>query len=181
MRLKRPSKHLWRTSLLAICVAFLGCSDSPTSSAEPEIDRIDMFVRDTREFPGEEVEFELRRTASGSSLKVWRPAREWRARLLLDSIGPGAEEPEEIREILASFDLWALSAREAPGASCGTQNGAWTCHHASNDYTLVMGVGSGDTYTPQRYSHLELVPATQPVRMLADYVLEWARRLEQGR
>ena len=173
---KRLTKCLWMLPLLA------GCSDStsPAPEVAPPIDRLEMFVRDTREFPGEEVEFVLKRSASGSTLTVFRPGREWRARLVLDSIGPGAEEPEEIREILASFDVWALAERDAPGAACRTENGQWNCYHVYNDYTLVMGVGSGDAYRAQRYTRLELSPTTRPVRQLADYVLAWARRLEDG-
>ena len=171
----------WRCLTVAICAAILtGCSDSPspTSPDEPSIDRLEMFVRDTREFPGEEVEVVLARDATGSTLSVFRTERDWRPRLLLDSIGPGAEEPDEIREMLASFDVWELAAPNAPGAACAMVNGQWTCHPASNDYTLVMGVGSGNTYRAQRYTHLELSPPTRPVRALGDFVLELSRRLE---
>ena len=169
---------------VAICAAFLiGCSDEPTSTSpdHPSINRLEMFVRDTREFPGEEVEFVLARSDSGSTLTVFRPAREWRPRLVLDSIGPGAQEPEEIREILASFDVWTMAAPDAPGAACAMANGQWICHPVSNDYTLVMGVASGDVYRAQRYTRLESSPASRPVRALGDFVLAWARRLEGQR
>ena len=179
--MKRPTNFPWKLPLLAICFAFLGCSDSPSSPDRPPIDRLELFARDTREFPGEEVEVILTRGSSGSTLTVFRPGREWRPRLVLDSIGPGAQEPDEIREILASFDVWAMAERDAPGAACGTENGLWVCHPVSNDFTLVMGVGSGDEYRAQRYTHLELGTAVLSARALGDYLLSWARSLEARR
>ena len=89
--------NLGRSSIVAICAALLAaCSDSPSAPkpAAPAIDRVDMFVRDTREFPGDEVEFELKRSAAGVTLAVFRPARDWRPRTVLDTIGPGAQEPD---------------------------------------------------------------------------------------
>jgi hypothetical protein len=180
MELGRLSKCAWKLPLFSIAAVFLGCSDSPTSSAPASIDRLEMFVRDTREFPGEEVEFILTRSDSGVTLTVFRPGREWRERLVLDSVGPGAEEPEEIRDLLAAYDVWALAERDAPGAACRTEYGEWVCYPASNDYTLVMGIRRGDVYRAQRYTHLELSPSSRPVRALADYVLAWGRRLESG-
>ena len=169
-----------RCLAVAIVAAFcMGCGDdSPTAPAvSPPIDRLFIFATN---WPTEEVEFVLIRDAGRSTAMLFRPARNGNARIMLDSIGPGPEEPEEVGEMLASFDVWALNAPNAPGAACRTVNGQRTCNPTTNDYQLVMRVESGDEVRVQRYTRLASSTAVPSARGLADFVLEWARDRDGG-
>lgn len=162
---------------VAVCVACIGCDNSPTAPVSPPIDRLFIYARN---WPSEEVELALIRNAGESTVTLFLPAREDHPRIVLDSIGPGAEEPEEVRTMLASFDIWALNAPNAPGAACRTVNGQRSCNPTFNDYSLVMRVESGGKVRVQRYTHLELSTAVPSARALADFVLAWARTYEGG-
>lgn len=160
----------------AVCI---GCSDSPTSPAvSPPIDRLFIFARTLTE----DVTLALIRDGGESTVVLFRQARDGQPRIVLDSIGPDPkeQEPEEIRVMLASFDVWALNAPNAPGAACRTVNGQRSCNITFNDYSLVMRVESGDDVRVQRYTGLERSTAVPSARALADFVLAWAHELEGG-
>lgn len=82
--------------LLIFAICWIGCANAqPTSPARvvsPPIDRLFIF---SRNWPTEEVELALIRDAGQSTLTLYRPARDGRPRIMLDSIGPGQKEPEE--------------------------------------------------------------------------------------
>ena len=122
------------------------------------------------------------RDAGESTVVLFRQARDGQPRIVLDSIGPGPkeQEPEEVREMLASFDVWALNAPNAPGAACRTVNGERSCAITWNDYSLVMRVESGGQVRVQRYTGLEKSTGHASARALADFVLAWARERESG-
>jgi len=166
-----------RYLMVALGAAFcIGCSDSPTSPAvSPPIDRLFIYARN---WPSEEAEIALIREAGKSTLTLFIPARVEHPRIVLDSIGPSPEEPEKVRVMLESFDIWAMNAPNAPGAACRTVDGQRICNPTFEDYSLVMQVESGGKVRVQRYTHLELITAVPSARALADYVLAWARELE---
>jgi hypothetical protein len=169
--IQRLSTCLW---MVALCA---GCAHPTSPAPSPRIDRFLLF---TRNWPTEEVEFALTRNAGQSTLVLYRPAREGKPRIVLDSVGPRPEDTEEVREMLASFDVWALNAPNAPGAACRTTNGQRSCHPTINDYSLVMQVESGGEVRVQRYTHLELGTAVPSARGLADFMLAWARKRDGG-
>ena len=173
----KPRRYLTAAILAACCI---GCSDdAPTSPAVSP--PIDVFLLYTRNWPTEEVELEVVRDAGETRVTLFRPARDAQPRVVLhESIGPGPEEPEKVREMLESFDVWALNAPNAAGAACSTKNGQRICNPTFNDYSLVMQVQSGGRVRVQRYTHLELSTAVPSARGLADFVLAWARELEGG-
>lgn len=140
------------------------------------IDRLLLFTANS----AEEVELALIRNAGQTTLTLFRPARPGKPRLVVDSIGPGPEEPEEVRVMLNSFDIWALNAPNAPGAACRTVNGQRSCVITPNTYLLVMRVESGADVRVQRYSYLDLSTGNPTARALADFVLAWARKAEGG-
>ena len=177
MNLRRPSKRL--AQYLWILPLFLGCSDStsPEPEVSPPIDRLLVFVRN---WPTEYVELALTRDAAGVTLVLFHPPGDGQPRIVIDSIGPGATEPQEIRDLLASFDVWALNAPNAPGAACRTVNGERTCYPTSNDYSVVMQVESGDEVRVQRYTRLDSSNSESAARDLGDFILAWVRRLEGG-
>jgi hypothetical protein len=143
----------------------------------PPIDRLFVYART---WPTEEVELALIRDAGESTVTLFRPARDGRPRIVLDSVGPGPEDVEEVGAMLDSFDVWAMNAPNAPGAACRTVNGQRSCAITFNDYSLVMRVESGGEVRVQRYTHLELSTASPSARALADLVLAWARKREGG-
>ena len=174
MRLKRLSKLLWMLPL------FVSCSDStsPARTVEsPPIDRLLIFVRN---WPTDYVELALTRDAAGVTLVLFHPPGDGQPRVVIDSIGPGATEPEEIRDLLATFDVWALNAPFAPGAACKGEDEDRVCAITWNDYSVVMLVESGDEVRVQRYTRLDSSNASSPARALGDFVLAWTRRLEAG-
>ena len=165
-----------RKFTVAICIALcIGCRDSPTSPVSPPIDRLFIFARN---WPDDYVELSLIRDAGGSTLVLFRPYREGHPRTVIDSIGPGATEPEEVHTMLASFDIWAMKAPDAPGAACRTVNGQRSCAISWEDYSLVMRVESGGKVRVQRYTGLEKSTGNPSARALADFVLAWARERE---
>lgn len=78
--------------------------------------------------------------------------------------------------MLASFDIWALNAPDAPGAACKTVRGQRSCSITFNDYSLVMRVQRGRQVRVQRYTGLENSTSNQSARALGDFVFAWARR-----
>ena len=173
MRLKRLSKLLWMLPL------FVSCSDSTSPGAveSPPIDRLLIFVRN---WPTEYVELALTRDAAGVTLVLFHPPGDGQPRVVIDSIGPGATEPEEVRDLLAAFDVWALNAPFAPGAACKGEGDDRSCAITWNDYSVVMLVESGDDVRVQRYTRLDSTNSGSPARALGDFVLAWVRRLEGG-
>jgi hypothetical protein len=169
--------------LLICAVCCLGCSkDDPTSPdtrwlPASEIDRLLVFVRD---WPNEYVEIDFKRNAGASTLIMYRPPQPGLPRVLLDSVGPSSEDPEEIAELLATFNVWALADSNAVGAACNTRSGQWVCNPTINDYSLVMGVESGGTFRAQRYTRLGESNSSKTARALGDFILEWKRRVAGG-
>jgi hypothetical protein len=170
--------NIRRVSTVAIGVALcIGCTDPATSpAASPPIDRLLIFVRDLNE----DVTLHLTRNAGGSTVVLFRQASPGRPRIVLDSVGPGpkSQEPEEIRAMLASFDVWALNEPNAPGAACRTVNGQRSCAITLQDYSLVMQVERGGEIRVQRYTGLERSTSNKSARALADFVFAWARKRE---
>ena len=177
MELKRMSKLLAKSLLMLPLLASCTDSTSPRPVASPPIDRLLVFVRN---WPTDYVELALTRDAGGVTLVLFHPPGDGQPRVVIDSIGPGAEEPAEVRELLDSFDVWALNAPNAPGAACTTVNGQRTCNATDNDYSVVMLVESGDEVRVQRYTRLDSSNAGSPARALGDYILAWVQRLEGG-
>ena len=166
---------------LLICAAFwLGCSSSEPTSPDPQSTAapIHRFLLYARNWPVEEVELALVRDTGGSTVTLFRPARDGRPRVVLDSIGPSPTDAEEVRVMLESFDVWALNEANAPGAACRSVDGQRSCAITSNDYSIVMQVERGWDVRVQRYTGLARAGASAPARALGDYVLAWARRRE---
>ena len=170
---KRLSMCLLMLPLLASCKD----STSPAPEESPPIDRMFIFVRN---WPTEYVELALTRDAAGVTLVLFHPPGDGEPRTVIDSIGPGAAEPEAIRDLLESFDVWALNAPNAPGAACTTSNGQRTCNPTSNDYSVVMQVESGDEVRVQRYTRLDSSNSSSQARALGDFILAWVRSIEGG-
>ena len=163
---------------VAIAVACsVGCGDEPTSPereiAASEIDRLAIFVRD---WPDEYVEIKLERNAGQSTLVIFRPPQPGVPRVVIDSIGPSKDDPEEITELLRKFDVWAMADSNAVGAACNTRSGQWVCNPTFNDYSVVIGVTGGGTTRAQRYTRLRESTSSKTARALGDYVLAIARR-----
>lgn len=175
---KRPSMYPW------MLLPFLACSDPSTSPApvpSPSPAAIDRLLIFARNWPTEEVEFALTRTDAGSTVVLFRPARDGNPRIVLDSVGPVAQDVADVRTMLETFDVWALNAADAPGAACRTVNGQRSCDVTWEDYSVVMLVEVDGVVRVQRYTGLESpTPARQPARALGDYVLAWARRADAG-
>ena len=173
-RLNRLSKCLL---VLALCA---GCSDatSPDRESPPlpdaEIDRLLVFVRNTP--AGDHVEIDFQRQAGGSTLLVYEPPQPGVPRILLDSIGPVAEDPPEIVELLKNFNVWAMADSNAAGAACSTSTGSWVCHPTFNDYSLVMAVEAKGTTRAQRYTALDAWTANKRARALGEYVFAMMRK-----
>lgn len=166
--------------LLALCAS---CSDSasPDRRSQPlpasEIDRLIVFVRD---WPDRYVEIDFRRQAGGSTLIVYRPSQPGVPRILIDSIGPSAEDPPEIVELLDTFNVWALADSNAAGAACSTATGQWVCNPTVEDYSLVMLVESGSTRRSQRYTRLDEIRVNHTARALGDFVFAMMQRRTGG-
>ena len=166
-----------------IAAAFcLGCTvATPTEPERPTPDTpIHRFLLYARNWPVEEVELALVRDTGGSTVTLFRPARDGNPRIVLDSVGPSSADAEEVRVMLDSFDVWELNAPNAPGAACRTVDGQRSCAITSNDYSLVMQVERGWDVRVQRYTGLESSMGSRQARALGDYVLAWARRREAG-
>jgi hypothetical protein len=97
---------------------------------------------------------------------------------LLESIGPTRKDAAEIVALLDSFDIWAMNAPDAAGASCRTERGRRKCVIAHNDYSVVMLVAGGGQVRVQRYIGLEQRTSSESARALGDYILAWARKRE---
>ena len=167
----KPMRRLSAAIGAACCI---GCGDPSTSpGVSPPIDRLLIYATN---WPTEEVEFAMTRNAGESTVVLFRPARPGRPRLVLDSIGPSPTAPEEVRAMLASFDIWAMNAPNARDAACKTVNGQRTCVIAEKDYSLVMLVERGGQVRVQRYTGLERSTANPSARGLGDFVLAWARK-----
>lgn len=177
-----------RIGLAAFCAALsLGCGDPhPTAPREPlsisDIDLLRIFVRNSSSGSEREyVQIIYERIDGRSMLVMFRPAQPAsgglpeQPRVLLDSIGPQEDPPAEIVEIVNTFDVWAMTDSNAAGGACSTRTGQWVCDITSNDYSLVMGVGSGGTRQSQRYTRLEST-GNRTARALGDYVFAWSRR-----
>ena len=163
-----------------LCVACcIGCNKAPTSPARDftsyPIERLLIFVRD---WPDDYVEIDLKRNAGGSTLIMYRPPQPGRPRVLLDSIGPNTNDPEEIVELLKTFDVWAMADSNAVGAACNTRSGQWNCYPTFNDYSLVMQVIRGGTSRSQRYTNLEASTSSKTARALGDFILAWMRKVQ---
>ena len=183
VRARTGASDAVRRGLCVLIAAWcLGCSDaSPTSPGRAidasEIDRLLIFVRD---WPNDYVEIDLRRQAGQSTLVMFRPAQPGVPRLVLDSIGPSSEDPQEIVELLNTFDVWAMADSNAAGAACSTKSGQWNCNITFNDYSLVMQVIADGEVRAQRYTHLERRTSSHPPRALADFIFAWMRRVKGG-
>lgn len=171
-----------RPARLIAAAFWLGCGMATPTSPEPEIPAppIYRFLLYARNWPIEEVELALVRDTGGSTVTLFRPARDGRPRVVLDSVGPNPADTEEVRVMLDSFDVWALNEPNAPGAACRTVDGQRSCAITANDYSVVMQVERGWEVRVQRYTGLEQGTASAAVRGLGDYVLAWARRREAG-
>lgn len=171
--LRHLSQYAW---MLAVCAS---CSNSaepaPVSPPLPasEIDRLMIFVRD---WPDDYVEIDFRRQAGGSTLVVFRPSQPGVPRVVLDSLGPVAEDPQEIAELLDTFNVWALADSNAAGAACSTRSGQWACDITWDDYSVVMAVQARGTQRAQRYTRLGARTSGWAPRALGDYVLAMMRR-----
>jgi len=171
-RLKRMSTCLWMLALCASCSSPTSPARESPPLAAAEIDRLLVFVRN---WPDDYVEIDFQRQAGGSTLIMYRPPQPGVPRVLLDSIGPVTEDPEEIVELLNSFNLWALADSNAAGAACSTRSGQWVCHPTFNDYSLVMAVEAKGTTRAQRYTALGARTSSWPARALGDFVFAMMR------
>lgn len=124
------------------------------------------------------MEIDFKRQAGGSTLIVYRPPQPGVPRILLDSIGPVTEDPDEIVELLDTFNVWALADSNAAGAACSTKTGQWVCNPTFEDYSLVMAVMSGGTTRAQRYTALGESTSNQAARALGEFVFAMMRRRE---
>jgi hypothetical protein len=168
---------------LLLCVAGgIGCAtrETPEAPDDPSvartIDRLDLFVRNAKR---EAFDLTLTRDARGHTVTLARAAFEGRPQIVLDSIKPGGQDPEMILQTLASFDVWALNAPNAPGAACKTVRGQRTCYITFNDYSLVMKVQSGRDVRVQRYTGLDRSTGHPSARALGDFVFAWAQKRMQ--
>ena len=170
-----------RVSLLLCAVFTVGCTNGTTSPEDSPIDRLLIFVRD---WPAEYVEIDLTRNAAGSTLIMYRPSQAAsggqpaQPRILLDSVGPQKEDPEEIVQLMKAFDVWAMADSNAVGAACNTRGGYWNCNPTINDYSLVMAVMRGGTQRAQRYTRLKESTSNKTARALGDFIFAWKRRVE---
>lgn len=163
-----------RCLTVAMFSAFsVACNDAPTSAESAPIDRLSIFVRN---WPSEYVEIDFRRSAAGNTLLMYRPPQPGVPRVLLDSVGPGTQEPAEIVELLKTFDVWALADSNAVGAACSTKSGGWQCNPTFNDYSLVMAVTRGGVSRSQRYTRLAESTSSKTARALGDFVFAWSRK-----
>jgi hypothetical protein len=172
-----PRRYVTAAIGVALCI---GCTDPATSPnrAEAPIDLLKMFVTQDRQ---EHVQIEFRRQASGSILVMFEAGPWGTPRKYIDSVGPAAEDPPEIVEILKNFDFWAMADSNAAGASCNTKSGAWVCDIRHFNYTIVMGGRRGGVSRAQRYTRLNESVGNKEARALADYVVAWTRRKRQAR
>jgi hypothetical protein len=107
---------------------------------------------------------------------MYRPAQPGEPRVLLDSIGPNSEDPEEIVELLKTFDVWAMADSNAIGAACNTLRGYWACNPTVNDYSVVIGMTRGGVTRAQRYTRLRESTSSRTARALGDCVFAMARK-----
>ena len=174
-RLKRMSTCLWMLALCASCSSPTSPARESPPLAAAEIDRLLVFVRN---WPDDYVEIDFQRQAGGSTLIMYRPPQPGVPRVLLDSIGPVTEDPEEIVELLNTFNVWAMADSNAVGAACITKSGQWVCHPTVNDYSLVMLVIRDGQTRAQRYTRLGESNSSRKARALGDFILAWKRRVE---
>ena len=172
-----------RSLCVLVCAACcIGCinratPNAPAAPAEasvaPPIDRLDLFVRNAAR---EAVELTLTRDTRGSTVTwsvLWSDGRR-------RPLGPAEQNTDMVVRMLNSFDIWALNAPDAPGASCRTVLGQRSCSITFNDYSLVMRVQSGRQVRVQRYTGLEKRTSNRSARALGDFVFAWAR-MRDGR
>ena len=170
---KRLSQSLWMVVLCASCSNATSPDRVSPPLAASEIDRLLVFVRD---WPDDYVEIDFKRQAGGSTLIMYRPPQPGVPRILLDSIGPVTEDPQEIVELLNSFNVWAMADSNAAGAACSTASGYWVCHPTFNDYSLVMAVEAKGTTRAQRYTALGQSGSNPTARALGDFVFAMMRK-----
>lgn len=176
-----PNSLLPGLCLVILAAGCIGCgsrteqSAQPSSSragASPQLDSLDILVLNR---PIEMVLLKVVRDASGSTIKLTRLPYHGRAGAVLDSIGPVSEYPEKLRELLRTFDVWAMNAPNAPGASCRTDHtGLRRCIVAEDDYSIVMRVGRDRRVRVQRYIDLGSSASNPQARALGDFILAWA-------
>ena len=157
----------------AACCVACSNSTSPEPVAAKEIDQLFVFVRD---WPNEYVEIDFKRTGGQSRLLMYRPPQPGIPRVLLDSIGPSADDPPEIVQLLQDFNVWALADSNAVGAACNTKQGGWVCNPTFEDYSLVMQVTRRGQTRSQRYTSLERSTSNRTARALGDFVFAWSRK-----
>ena len=174
-RAKRLSMCLWMLALCASCSNATSPDRVSPPLAASEIDRLFVFVRD---WPDSYVEIDFQRHPSGSTLLVYRPPQPGVPRVLLDSIGPVAEDPPEIVELLDTFNVWAMADSNAAGAACSTRSGGWVCNPTFNDYSLVMAVQAKGTTRAQRYTRLGESTSNETARALGEFVFAMMRKRE---
>jgi hypothetical protein len=174
----------WRRGLYLLFIAASGiaCSNtlkenghssSPSALVAPPFDSLAIVVFNR---PMETVRLIVAREGGNSTTTLVRLPGAKQSASLLDSIGPVRKDPEMVRELLKTFDLWALNAPNAPGAACTTVYGERSCMISKNDYSIVMMVRSGQQIRVQRYIDLESSTANPMARALGDFVLSWAHK-----
>jgi hypothetical protein len=170
-------KALFAIAIVSAAVA--GCTDQPmgpTRVDPAQFDRVRVYV--ARSAPVvEDVELAFVREGGMSTVSLFRPDGIEQA-LLLDTIGPQPEDPDKVRQMLASFDLWTLTAPDAPGGACRTVSGERNCNLTHTNYTVVLMVEIDGVKRAQRYTGLDKSSANASVRALGDFVLAWARERE---
>jgi hypothetical protein len=166
--------------MLLVAVVFLGCKGTSTSpewiAAQP-VDRLLIFVRD---WPERFVEIDLQRKEGMSTFIMYRPSQPGIPRVLLDSVGPNEQAPDEVIELMNKFDVWALADSNAAGAACSTRTGGWVCKPTVNDYSLVMQVERGGQTRAQRYTRLDETGSSTTARALGDFVFAMMQKRTGG-
>ena len=160
--------------LVAACSPRSERSVQPSSSragASPPLDSMIIVVLNR---PIETVRLTVARDRGASITTLTRMPAPGRPGALLDSIGPVTEDPEMVRELLRTFDVWAMNESNAPGASCTTVDGLRNCIVVDDDYSIVMMVRSGQHVRVQRYIDLHSRTASRQARALGDFILAWA-------
>ena len=131
----------------------------------------------------ESLHLTMERKKGYSTIVLVRMARNGLSARMLDSIGPIPTDPERVRQLLTSFDVWELNAPNSRGAACTTYRGERQCKLTVNDYSVVMEVVRRRNTRVQRYTGLEQdtslsAPRRRSARALGDFIFAWAREAE---